>query len=102
MVRVAYTKWDGARHLQFDSVRLGDDEFGTWLFIPRGTPVVRPAVKFLAGADSVQLIAPGAPSTATFFALAEAPAQVPCDLYVDMITPLPLGRLDSDDGRPRP
>lgn len=87
VVRVAYTKWDGARHGQFDSVRLGDDDFGTWLFIPRGTPVVRPDGAFIAGADSVQLIAPGAPSTARFFALAEPPAEVVYDLYVDMITP---------------
>ncbi|HEY3503093.1 MAG TPA: DUF402 domain-containing protein [Actinocatenispora sp.] len=40
-VRVRYRKYDGALHWHFDAVRLGADEFGTWLGCPPGTTLQR-------------------------------------------------------------
>ncbi|WP_203665009.1 DUF402 domain-containing protein [Actinocatenispora rupis] len=40
-VRVRYRKYDGALHWHFDALRLGTDEFGTWLGCPAGTVLQR-------------------------------------------------------------
>ncbi|HEY1487867.1 MAG TPA: DUF402 domain-containing protein [Micromonosporaceae bacterium] len=36
LVRVEYRKYDGRPHRSYPAVRLGDDEFGTWLGVPGG------------------------------------------------------------------
>ena len=36
LVRVEYTKYDGRPHRSYPAIRLGDDEHGVWLGVPRG------------------------------------------------------------------
>jgi protein associated with RNAse G/E len=40
-VRVVYRKYDGTLHWNQSAVRLGEDEHGSWLGTPAGTPVFR-------------------------------------------------------------
>jgi protein associated with RNAse G/E len=41
MVRVIYTKYDGALHWNYICQHLGEDEHGIWVGAPTGTPVRR-------------------------------------------------------------
>ncbi len=37
LIHVDERKWPDLEHWQFDARRLGDDEHGTWLYVPRAT-----------------------------------------------------------------
>jgi hypothetical protein len=52
-LHIAFSKWDGGRHWEYDAVRLGSDRHGTWLGAPHGTPVRRPGAEFVAAWDHV-------------------------------------------------
>ncbi|GGJ91072.1 hypothetical protein GCM10010123_21200 [Pilimelia anulata] len=39
-VRVVYTKYDGGVHRDYPARRLAEDDLGTWLGIPAGTPSI--------------------------------------------------------------
>jgi uncharacterized protein len=48
IVRVVYTKYDGAAHRDYPARRLDEDDLGTWVGVPRGTASVyhgRPSVE---------------------------------------------------------
>jgi uncharacterized protein len=40
-VRVVYRKYDGSLHWNYETFRLGEDGYGTWLGAPAGTPMRR-------------------------------------------------------------
>jgi predicted RNA-binding protein associated with RNAse of E/G family len=80
--RIVFTKWGGLPHWEYDAVRLGEDEHGTWLGVPRGTLVGRPEARFHTDVHQVVLV-PEAGFVATFFAPG---GRAPCDLYVDIAT----------------
>jgi len=37
VVKIRFTKWGDIPHWSFDMRRLGEDEYGTWLWMPPGT-----------------------------------------------------------------
>ena len=41
VVKIRFTKWGDIPHWSFDMHRLGDDEYGTWLWMPVGTSMQR-------------------------------------------------------------
>lgn len=41
LVEIRFTKWGDIPHWSFDMHRLGEDDFGTWLWMPAGTPMTR-------------------------------------------------------------
>lgn len=73
-------KWGDRPHWEFDAVHLGADEHGTWLGLPRGTPLARPGAAFSTETDQVVLV-PDAGWVATFHAPGYAVAT-----YVDITT----------------
>ncbi|MGH3587456.1 MAG: DUF402 domain-containing protein [Pseudonocardia sp.] len=81
-VRVAFGKWGGGRHWEFDAVRLGDDHHGTWLGAPRDTVFTRPGGEFTSAWDQVVLV-PQAGFLASFYE--DVPA-APMHTYVDVTT----------------
>jgi predicted RNA-binding protein associated with RNAse of E/G family len=81
-IRVAFGKWGGRPHWEYDAFRLGDDEHGTWLGLPVGSRITRPGSEFLTSENQVVLV-PDAAFVATFYAPG---GRVPCDLYVDIST----------------
>jgi len=86
-VGIAYTKWGGSRHWEATATRLGDDDFGTWLYIPRGTWWVRgDGARVAVPANSIQLVIPDVAWTPTFYDLTGVADEVRYTLYVDMIT----------------
>jgi hypothetical protein len=66
-VRLAFTKWRAHPHWEYDAVRLGSDEHGTWLGVPAGTRVSRPGVAFRSQVGSVVLVPDGRPYVASFY-----------------------------------
>ena len=80
--RMVFTKWGGLPHWEYDAVRLGEDEHGLWLGLPRGTLVGRPEARFHTDVHQVVLV-PEAGFVATFFTPG---GRAPCDLYVDITT----------------
>jgi hypothetical protein len=81
-VRVVYQKWGARPHWEFDALRLGDDQHGTWLGVPADTVFTRPGREFRSGEHQVVLL-PRAGWTATFY---DHGGRVPCDTYVDVAT----------------
>lgn len=79
---MVFAKWGGRPHWQYDALRLGEDDHGTWLGVPVGTLVSRPGAAFTTREQQVVLV-PDDGYVATFFA---AGGEVPCDLYVDITT----------------
>lgn len=79
---MAFGKWGGRPHWEFDALRLGEDEHGVWLGTPRHTPMRRPGAEFRTGEHQVVLVPPDA-YVATFYAPG---GTVPCDIYVDIST----------------
>jgi uncharacterized protein len=77
-------KWPNRRHWQFEMTRLGEDEHGTWLFVPAGAAVQRGhEPPFALETGFVSLIPPGTWWQAEFY-----PAQHPrWELYVNIGTP---------------
>jgi uncharacterized protein len=43
LVKIRFTKWGDVPHWSFDMYRLGEDEHGTWLWMPPGTEMRRGA-----------------------------------------------------------
>jgi hypothetical protein len=83
-VRVRFEKWGRRPHWEYDAVRLGTDDHGTWLGLPTGTPVARPGAHFLTEQRQVVLVPRAAAFVATFY---EPAADPPCAVYVDISTP---------------
>ena len=84
LVQIRFTKWRDIPHWSFDMHRLGEDEHGTWLWMPPGTEMRRgtddpiesrnPAVKLITRGEWWSAIwNDGADST--------------FELYVDIATP---------------
>ena len=55
-VRVAFTKWGGRPHWEYDARLLGTDEHGTWLGARAGTTLRRPGVTIDAPQHFVTLV----------------------------------------------
>ena len=82
--RIAFSKWGGAGHWEYDARRLGDDRHGTWLGVPRGTTCERPGARFVAAWAHVALVPPEAGFLASFY---EDDPAAPVHTYVDITTP---------------
>lgn len=75
-VHVAMSKWGGTPHWEFDTLALGEDDFGTWFGTPIGTSVTRPGASFVTEHEHVVLVPrpqllgahPHADWVATFYA----------------------------------
>ncbi|HSE09289.1 MAG TPA: DUF402 domain-containing protein [Nocardioidaceae bacterium] len=80
--RMAFTKWGGLPHWEYDAVHLGEDLHGTWLGVPRGTAMSRPGATLRTDQHQVLLV-PDAGFVASYFAPG---GRSPCDLYVDITT----------------
>lgn len=81
-VRVVYTKYDGSLHWHHTAQYLGEDELGTWLGAPTGTPMQRGSERpVIFEHPWVQLIPAGQWWTAAFNA---EPAAT--ELYCDITT----------------
>lgn len=86
VVHVAYSKWGGGRHWQFDAVLLGADEHGGWLAVPSGTLMSRPGLEVVTDYDAVLLV-PEAPYLALFMDRRGTPERPnPSTLYIDVST----------------
>lgn len=83
-VRVEFGKWGGLPHWEFDALRLGADEHGTWLGVPPGTTMTRPGAVFRNSVPQVVLV-PDAAYVASFYAPGDAGSS-PCEVYVDIST----------------
>jgi uncharacterized protein len=88
-VRVRYTKWGGHPHWECDTIRVGDDEWGAWLYSPTGTTLSRPGYAFDTEAPSITLISVDRPSTPTFWAWWAGPPHLRFAIYED-VTTLPV------------
>lgn len=90
-VRVAFTKWGGRPHWEYDARLLGTDEHGTWLGARAGTRLRRPGVAIDAPQHFVTLVPDAGGHVATFYD--ELRDQVTEDgwgmveVYVDITTP---------------
>lgn len=87
---MVFAKWGGRPHWEYDALRLGEDDHGTWLGVPAGTLMTRPGAEFSADVHQVVLL-PHSAYVATFYAPG---GTAPCDTYVDVST-VPV----EDDGR---
>jgi len=86
-VRVVFTKWGDRQHWEFDTTRLGQDEYGVWLGIALGCVAVSPTASFTWDRVGAMIIPDGEPWTAQFMASASAPTLSDYRLYVDIVTP---------------
>lgn len=86
-VHVAFTKFGGAPHWEFDAVRLGADSYGVWVLLPQGTPVSRPGYSINNPVDAVTVFAPVTPAVPIFYRTRGAPPEVQLSIYVDITTP---------------
>ena len=77
-------KWPHAPHWEFEARWLGADAIGTWLGVPEGTWIARPARGFHATAAHVVLVPHDDWWLATFY---DDDPQRPVDTYVDITTP---------------
>jgi hypothetical protein len=80
---MVFTKWGGARHWEYDAVRLGADRHGVWIGSPSGTSMARPGASFVAAYDHVGLV-PAGGYVANF---SEDVPAAPFSVYVDICTP---------------
>ncbi|MGH3302101.1 MAG: DUF402 domain-containing protein [Streptosporangiaceae bacterium] len=79
-VRVVYTKYDGSLHWHHTIRHLGEDEHGTWLGAPAGTPIQRGSEPPVVLKEPwVQLIPAGQWWTAVFNA-EPAATEIYCDI----------------------
>ena len=96
-LRVVATKWGDRPHWEFDAVRLGTDEHGTWAGVPVGTVITRPGARVVTEQLQVVLFPPDRGFVATFY---EVPGRkFPVQVYVDIAT-VPVfspGRVTSVD-----
>ena len=89
-MRAVFSKWDGAAHWEFDCVRLGADEHGTWLGAPSGTRCTRPGVAYCAEQAFVVLVPEDRGFVATFYGPGGPPPQGTLDVSVDITTVPPV------------
>jgi hypothetical protein len=85
--RVVALKWGNRPHWEYDAVRLGEDEHGTWLGAPAGTFLSRPGVAFHIEHDFVTLVPRDGWFLASFYA--DGPGPLPhswVEVYVDIAT----------------
>ena len=81
-VHIDFRKWDGSRHWQFSMDRLGQDEYGLWLWSPPGSVMQRGSEPpRLTPSINIKLI----PADRWWTAIWRW--QGSHDLYVDIITP---------------
>ena len=92
-MRVVFRKWGGRPHWEYDALRLGDDEHGTWIGAAAGTRLERPGAGFDALGSFVSLVPHDAPFVATFYDSVWAAAETGVDVYVDITT---VPRWDGD------
>ncbi|WP_167001241.1 DUF402 domain-containing protein [Mumia sp. ZJ430] len=88
LVRQVTTKYGGHPHWEFDTIAHARDEVGTWLYMPAGSRMVRPARDVRTVVDSITLVPHTDPYVATFHAVEDDPTRrLRWRLYVDMTTP---------------
>lgn len=86
-VRVVFRKWGDRPHWEYDALRLGEDEHGTWVGAAAGTRLSRPGADFLAPGPFVSLLPPDQPFVATFYdPVWLQSAETGVDVYVDITT----------------
>lgn len=86
-VHVDFRKWGGTLHWQESAVWLGQDEFGSWLFVPAGSHAWRPGASFDC-TEGIRLV-PDAPWVAMVNEPPPGPtdpARSPIETYVDLTT----------------
>lgn len=86
-VHVAFSKFGGSPHWEFDAVQIGEDAFGVWVLLAQGTPVSRPGFSVDTPVDAVSLFAPGVAAVPSFHRTEGAPPEVQLSVYVDIATP---------------
>lgn len=82
-ISLRFTKWDRARHWEFDMLALGSDQHGIWAGASAGTRLSRPGNTFDSEHDWVTLVPHDQPWAASFY---DSPEQH-VSIYVDMTTP---------------
>ena len=87
LVRVEFTKWGGGGHWCFDTVRLGNDEYGVWLGLPVGWVATKPDAAYTPIRAAVMVVPTGKPWTAQFLAPPTRPGDPDFSVYVDITTP---------------
>ena len=86
-VRVVFRKWGERPHWEFDAVRLGKDEHGSWLGGPPGTRLTRPGADFLSPLGFVVLVPEDDAFVATFYAPGSTDLREGwVEVYVDIST----------------
>ncbi|MGI8900396.1 MAG: DUF402 domain-containing protein [Nocardioides sp.] len=86
-VRVVFSKWGRRPHWEFDALRLGQDEHGTWLGGPPGTRLTRPGADFVSPLGFVMLVPEDDAFVATFYAPGSTDLpQGWVEVYVDITT----------------
>jgi hypothetical protein len=86
-VRVVFRKWGDRPHWEYDALRLGEDEHGTWIGAAAGTRLSRPGAGFAAPGHFVSLVPADRPFVATFYDPAWAAVVASgVDVYVDITT----------------
>lgn len=86
-MRVVFRKWGDLPHWEYDALRLGDDEHGTWLGATAGTLLARPGASFSSPQHFVSLVPHGQPFVATFYAPVAVTGEASVvDVYVDITT----------------
>jgi uncharacterized protein len=88
---VAFTKWGGRPHWEFDARLLGEDDHGAWLGVRAGTPLRRPGVEIASPQHFVTLVPRSGQFVATFY---DEQLQAPVteggwgmvEVYVDITT----------------
>lgn len=80
-LEVLYTKWGGHLHWRMPAVKIGADEFGTWLGVARNTEVVRSDSSFILRRAKVLLVPRDGAHTAGFYEFVE---DIDVDVYVDI------------------
>ena len=82
-VEIRFNKWGDIPHWSFDMRRLGEDEHGTWLWMPVGTTMRRGTEEPIVSRNlAVKLITPDQWWTAIF-----NDGDSKYELYVDIATP---------------
>jgi uncharacterized protein len=82
VVQVRYRKYDGGAHRSYPAVRLGADEYGDWLGVPRGEFIAAALEKFKYDDPYVLLV----PRNAWWTAMFNAPPRR-TEIYCDITTP---------------
>lgn len=84
---MVFRKWGGRPHWEYDAVRLGEDEHGTWIGATAGTALARPGAAFTAPRHFVTLVPRDQPFVASFYDPGWAEVlDTGVDVYVDITT----------------